>query len=167
MKIRALFHSFRLALLKYPVIFLAVPILFISFKVPTKMNPVKNNSNNELSTDGFKDVILSRPLCVVESYEANDSKNVNNSLVKIPTSALFKYRRLTVPEFRYRVVRIKTDPTKLKLRSIRIHLIKEESDYAIIEGLVPGDSLLMNPKESLKELVTDNKMDLREAFARN
>ncbi|MDP4192429.1 MAG: hypothetical protein Q8858_12750 [Bacteroidota bacterium] len=165
MKIRALFRSFRLALLKYPVIFLAVPILFISFKVPAKLNPV--NNNNELSIEGFKDVILSRPLCVVESYESNSSKNENNSLVKIPTSALFKYGRRTVPEFRYRVVRIKTDSTKLKLRSIRIHLIKEESGYAIIEGLVPGDSLLMNPKESLKELVTDNKMDLREAFARN
>jgi hypothetical protein len=166
MKIRALFHNSRIALVKYPVIFLAVPILFISFKAPTKMNPV---NYNELSKEGFKDLILSRPMCVVESYEANDSKNENNSLVKIPTSALFKFPKhkdQNISEFRYRVVRVRTDSTRLKLKSIRIHLVKEESGYAIIEGLAAGDSLLMNPKESLKELVSDNKMDLREAFAK-
>jgi hypothetical protein len=143
--------------------FLLVPLMFATFKISGN-HAVFHPGN--ISQNDLKSVILTRPLCVAKEYSFTDVKEPGvKYFIKIPSAALFKYMSHRNSSYRYRVVRIKTDSSEVKLKSIRITFIKEDSGYAIVSGLDAGDSLLINPKFTLKELVKIDKPGLRKAFS--
>ncbi|MGE5683406.1 MAG: hypothetical protein ACM34K_21295 [Bacillota bacterium] len=124
-----------------------------------RLHEIKQNDKDKL--------ICNSKLCVAEISAINEKgDSLKTSCIKIPSEALFRYTSKRTGSYKYRVVRIKSDSLQnFKLKSIRVKLIKDDIQYAFIDGLNPGDSLLINPRTTLKELVKIDKLGLRKAFS--